>query len=66
LIKEKSINYLIGELREEKLVDILSDEVHGTFSLNMVYSSEITKENFKEYPIKDFRGNFLLGEIILN
>lgn len=66
LIKGKSINYLIGELREEKLVDLLSDEVHGTFALNMVYPNEITKENFTEYPIKNFRGNFLLGEIILN
>jgi hypothetical protein len=64
LINGKSINYLIGELRDQNSLDILSDKVHGTFALNMVYSSEVTKQNFRNHHIKRFRGNFLLGEIM--
>jgi hypothetical protein len=63
-IKGKAINYLIGELRDKNLSDILSDKVHGTFALNMIYSNDVTIQNFRGYQIKDFRGNFLLGEII--
>jgi|GEM_PF-2137488 len=65
LMKGLRTKYLIGELREEKSPDILSDKVKGTFALNMVFSDEINEKNFRNYLIKDFRGNFLLGEIIL-
>ena len=65
MIKGKAVNYLIGELRGQELIDILTDKVHGTFALNMVYSNEVTEQNFRDYHIKNFRGNFLLGEIIV-
>jgi hypothetical protein len=64
-IKGKHISYLIGQLRDQESLDIISNKTHGTIALNMVYSEEINAQNFRDYSIKNFRGNFLLGEIIV-
>lgn len=66
-IKGKSVSYLVGELRDkEKSLDLFSDKIRGTVALNMVYSDEVDRQNFRNYRIKDFRGNFLSGEVILS
>ncbi len=61
---ETRINYLIGEPREDKSLDLFSNDTQGTIPLNLVYSTEINAENFKNYRLEKFRGNFLLGEVI--
>jgi hypothetical protein len=61
--KGKTIRYLIGEPRRENF-DLFSDKFLGSCELSMIYSDEIDEQNFKTYHIKDFRQNFLLGEII--
>lgn len=64
-IRGKKIEYLIGQPRDEQSLDILSDKTSGTISLNMVYAEELNAENFGRYSMRNFRGNFLLGEIIV-
>ena len=66
LINSKKISYLIGELRLEKSIDLLSDNVRGVYSLNMVYSDNLNEHSFRANRIKDFRSSFLLAEISLS
>jgi hypothetical protein len=64
LIKGKSISYFLAELRGSDKLGLPSDKMRGTVLFNMVYLDEINDRNFRRYRIEDFRGNFLLGEII--
>ena len=61
LINGNTYKFLL--FRRVNKIDMLDK---GCIPIEMVYCSNLSKENFKDYDFKDFRDNFLFGELILS
>lgn len=61
-IKDIDYSYFIVRFRDEEVNNI--SNLKGTYSLEMGYDKEINESTFEKYDLKDFRTNFLLGEVI--
>lgn len=63
---EVNASHLMGELRDKSAhIDLLLPGLQGAFAMNLVFSAGINEQNFPDLSIKDFRNNFLLGEIVV-
>ena len=61
--KEKSIDYLIGSLRDASQKDSFIKELQGKYVFNLFYDEELNEDTLYMLDTLIFRGNFLLGEI---
>lgn len=66
VMKGQSVRFLIAEPRAKgDKIDFVSVKARGLYPVNMVYSSNITIENFKVTSLNDFRSNFAIGDILI-
>jgi hypothetical protein len=62
----QQVEFFLAELKDKNY--LVGDEnfmLPGIYPINMVFSKEISPQNFKSLNLKDFRSNFLLGEIVI-
>ena len=62
-IKAKIAVYLLAEVIDKSKSLDLQSPIDDPISLRMVYSGEVTTDNFKQFNLKDFRGGLLKGEV---
>ena len=63
--RDENAQYFICELRNINDKDFFRENIKGTYPINMVFDKKINRDNLELTPLKNYRGNFLSGEIII-
>ena len=66
IIDNEPYNFLLAKMRGDEKINLLSSiSFKKNIMLTIVYDKNIDDMNFINYNIKEFRNNFLLGELII-